>query len=276
MNRLARVLLGGFIVWQLLFIPGANLLGLILATQKNGENSTGVNAVEPAATGKETLQVGLDQVDKVLQIWAEWTGQLQGWSLYAPHVPTHSTFVVVEFGWDEECAGQPGIGKRQKVYSAIEPADPGHYFRPFNSFRLASYEANLCLPIWNWKEDVAAKGAARQQIEETVCRHQKPICAYLQWQRRMFQDRHPELAAPTEAVLLVRMYTLPEFGAELRKWGEAIEQPLARCRWGCDTRDASTMELACYDPVMKQFRVTAPGFRKSLSPGHPRSRMMKK
>jgi hypothetical protein len=265
------VLLGGFIVWQLGFILAANLLPL-LHQARPPENGT------PALGPEARLSAGgrvLGMLEAALGHWSNLTGQLQGWSLYAPFVPTQAAFVAVELRWDPELeAGSerpecgfglaaltiwerwwPGTaGERVELHSAIEPTDPQHYFRPFCTFRLPAYEANLGLVMWAWDEDAVAKEPEvwRQRIADAVRRQWKPILAYLQWRLRSYEREHPDVPPPTQVILLARMYRIPSPNRQPWELAEPLVRPIARWRPRASV-SPDYLPLESYDPAASFF-----------------------
>ncbi len=250
-RRCCAVLLGGFIVWQLGFILTANLLPFVHQARPP-ESVLGPEA-RLSAGGKV-----LRTAEEALGHWSNLTGQLQGWSLYAPFVPTQATFVAVELRWDDAPDWPANSGRVVRLYSAIEPSDPRHYFRPFCTFRLPAYEANLGLVMWAWDEEAAAREPERwrQCLAAAVRRQWKPMKAYLQWRSAAFEAEHPETAPPTQVILLARMYRMPSPDQPAGDWSEPVERPIARWRPGADV-PRGCLPLESYNPATNCFdRIT--------------------
>jgi len=115
-NALARVLLGLFILWQLVYLPLVNAFNLeaTLASSRWYESWL--------ARGTRSL--------------GEATGQEQPWQLFAPNLVEVIPFTVVELFWDEP--GTPGVA----LLSDNEPTDRRHFFR-VGQFRLRRAETVL-------------------------------------------------------------------------------------------------------------------------------------
>ena len=253
------VLLGGFIVWQLGFILAANFLPFLHAVRPQESDPPGTDAPGPGAEAR--LGAGrrvLGLLDETLGHWSNLTGQLQGWSLYAPYVPTQATFVAVELRWDDP-ADWPGTDEeRVSLHSAIEPGDPRHYFRPFCTFRLPAYEANLGLVMWAWDETSAAQepDVWRQRIAAAVRRQCKPIHAYLRWRLASFEGEHPEAAPPTQVILLAHIYRIPSPDQAAGDYSEPVKKPIARWQPGADV-PPGVLPLESYNPATDRFdRIT--------------------
>lgn len=236
-RAVARVLLGLFILWQLLFLPAANFLSLFPAP--------------PSAAG--TTEGG-SVLRATIRRWSDWTGQLEGWALYAPDVPKRAVFIATEFRWDDD-SRWPVERPREVVRSEIEPADPMAFYRPFATFRLPCYEANLGLVMWTWDECDFAEHPEewRTRIAEAVRRSALPAQAYLRWRLQEFRCAHPEHAAPEQVVLLGRIYAIPPPGTRPWAWAGPFEQAVARWRPGVEP-PPGYLPVEAFDPVMRCFQ----------------------
>src|SRR5438094_7623764 len=108
----ARLALGLFVAWQLLFLLSANALDLA------GQGTAG-----PAG--------------RLARTWGRLTGQPQTWQLFAPDVADLAGFPAVELRW--------GPGRSRVLRSENEPADRHALFRA-GRFRLRRYEPTLDVP----------------------------------------------------------------------------------------------------------------------------------
>lgn len=251
---LRAVFLGGFIVWQLGFILAANFLPFLRRVRPQESDATAKDTPGPGpearlSAGRKVLGV----LEETLGHWSNLTGQLQGWSLYAPHVPTQAVFVAVELRWDDP-ADWPGTDEASvRLHSAVEPPDPRHYFRPFCTFRVPAYEANLALVMWGWDADAAAREPERwrQQIAAAVRRQCKPMHAYLRWRLAAFAEDHPEAAPPTQVILLARIYPIPS-PDQPADYPELVEKPIARWQPGADVPPGH-LPLESYNPTANRF-----------------------
>src|SRR5262245_54380330 len=85
----AGILLGLFIVWQIVFLMAHNLLAILEDTREvwPGWAVRGVEALAPGFTkGQGHLADGSARVKDVTRRWAQVTGQAQNWSLFAPAI----------------------------------------------------------------------------------------------------------------------------------------------------------------------------------------------
>ncbi len=227
-----RVLLGVFVVWQLLFVLGGSAVNFL--------EGQGLLSDE----GRPAIRA-LVGFRHVTTAWTGLTLQQENWGLFSAF-PQRSLFPSVEVRDEASSAAPPTLLLR----SRLEPADPAHFFAP-NVFadRLHNYEAWLSQVFVGWE--------TRAAIADTTQRHEafaefgrawhKPLLAYMQW-------RVQELpVAPTagSVILAWRIYEIPpppgpaSVPAALRK--EAF-----RWRPGAEP-SAGMLPLEIYDPQLNQY-----------------------
>ena len=235
----ARVLLGLFVVWQLLFLLASNALDALRAVRWASADSS-----QPAAADGP-LSAGLRR-------WAEWTGQTQQWQLFAPNLADLIPFPAVELRWRR--SGTRDEGERDSpgavavLRSDNEPAERRRFWR-LGRFRLRRYESTLeVAPALRGGEPFDPTGPAwRDTIRERVQQEQRGMRAYLRWRVAEFARRHPDLPPPDEALLLVRLSRIPPPpGPQPWDWQDLGEYPVARWRPGAPG-------LEVYDPVRGRF-----------------------
>jgi hypothetical protein len=234
-RTLTRVALGLFILWQLLFLVGANSLHLLDAT----------DWVE----GEGTLHETLKEATKVSSRWSELTQQPQDWSLFAPGVTDHIPFLELEFRWDD----------RAPIHwlSPNEPEDIQRFLR-CGRFRLRRYEGTLdvTMSIDTDKTEAGMADAWRSIIENRLKGSSGEVAArlaaYVQWRYRAFQRVHPELLAPKQVIVNVRLYAIAAPGSGSPIWSKPDTRPMCRFRselsWPPDSRD-----VEMFNPVTEQF-----------------------
>src|SRR5262245_56720482 len=100
-----RLLLGIFIVGQIVFLAVINLLDLARDARSEMKDKA-ASAVERVVPGwpRESGHVhdATDLAHSAARRWSQATGQLQGWSLFAPNIGRHCVFPLPELRWDEE------------------------------------------------------------------------------------------------------------------------------------------------------------------------------
>jgi hypothetical protein len=268
----AQVLLGLFIVGQLLFLLAANLLGMAenvrpyLEEQQPDEPSDSLEEcvlqagrtvaahVAPGWTHREGhLYDALTVLSGLTSRWSQATGQPQDWSLFAPSVYRVTTFVAVQFRWDTD--GESDVPPPQLLLSDNEPDDLASFFR-VGKFRLRRYESNLDL-VLSCRDDKIVEGqvdAWRERIAGKVRYNWAAMRAYMQWRLRVFQQRNPEAPLPTQVILVVRVYRIPspEEPAPPTFWARPEERPLARWRPAGEVEDGY-LPIEMFNPVVERF-----------------------
>src|SRR5262249_27578516 len=181
----AQIVLGLFIVGQLIFLASSNILGLF----PHGEPSDGELSDSRNCSGSEKfgglIQSAIDVAGNVADRWGFLTGQVQAWWLFAPDFPKQATFPAVELIWvdqnraaDAARTGEPSAHSPVLLLSMLEPGNPHRYFKaPGSSDRLFHYEARLGLIMLFWDEDLVNRFPAewREAVLNRVRRQWKSI-----------------------------------------------------------------------------------------------------
>ena len=106
-----QVLLGMFILAQLVFLLVSNLLGFAkwFPTLKREKPNELINRIAPRfADSQGHGWQWTEQLDTNIRCWTDLTGQEQAWSLFAPTVSKETGFPAVLLSWDEEQSGLAG------------------------------------------------------------------------------------------------------------------------------------------------------------------------
>src|SRR5438876_11086356 len=80
----AQIALGLLIVWQLIFLPASNLLGLIPHGATDDGELTDSRYNPGPDTGSSLVQKAIDLAGNTVDRWGFATGQVQAWWLFAP------------------------------------------------------------------------------------------------------------------------------------------------------------------------------------------------
>ena len=245
--RLAQVLLGLFISWQLLFLPTTNYLAFFPHGQPEEGELSDSRAAPDQTDSESAVQTGINIAASLTDAWACLTGQVQARWLFAPDVPRAATFPIVELRWDD--------GSPVRLRTILEPTNPQQYFRPLSSFdRLFHYEVRRASssPIGMSIPLRRPRDTGGTAFKNRVRRQWRSIRAYLRWYVQSFEREHPERPPPGEAILFLRIYRIPEPGQDSAVTSEPFEQPLARWRPDEPARpDALPVEV--FDPVARTF-----------------------
>jgi hypothetical protein len=137
----AQVILGLFVVGQLLFLLAANFLGMAekarpyLKDRPPAEPSdafeerllqagrTAAARVAPGWTHEEGhLYDAMEVITGLTNRWSQVTGQPQDWSLFAPTVYRVTTFVAVQFRWDTDPVPERDVVALIAPLAARDPA----------------------------------------------------------------------------------------------------------------------------------------------------------
>jgi hypothetical protein len=247
----AQLLLGLFITWQLVFLFLANFLPFVPHGHEEFDELIDDVNLHGRATTIEPVQQAIEDVAWVSDRWMEATGQLQGWSLFAPSFPPQAGFVAVRFGWSD--------GSQEVVKSRFE-RNPMRYCRPPGTHgRLFNYESRFIILPAYWPE--ARLGASwwpwemewREAITHRVQMQWKSMRAYLRWRRDQYLKGHPESPPPTEAVLMIDLYLTP--GPREQPWAPKGPFVRALARWRPDVQPpAGRLPIeVCVDPGKETF-----------------------
>jgi hypothetical protein len=240
---------GVFALWQLVFLPAANLIDFV--PRRPGSPDTGPSLdlyqERGAFTTVEPLQRTAEIAGDVLDAWSEVSGQDQGWSLFAPGCPPHSLFQAVELRFAD--------GAPVEFRSRFEPTDlqnpaprlPLVHDRAFNFEALLTTPGGYCSP-----ESLAAHPEMwSRELPATVRDNHRPILAWLRWHTAEYRRTNPG-REPTEVVLKYRYFPTPLPG-EARGWTKAVvERPYARWKPGA-TPEPGFLPVEGYDPVAGRY-----------------------
>jgi len=248
-TRALRLLLGLFITWQLIFLFLSNFLPFVPhGREEHDELIDDVN-LHGRVTSVEPIQDGIETLARITDRWMEATGQLQGWSLFAPTFPPQAGFVAVKFDWTS--------GPKKVVQSPFEP-NPLHYFRPPGTYgRRFNYESRFVILPAYWPEDRLKpcwwpwEMDWREAITRRVQMQWKSMRAYLRWQRDRYAKEHPP--PPTEVILTVNLYLTPRPHQEPWKPEGPFMRPLARWRPEVEPPAGCLPVEACTDPAKGVF-----------------------
>jgi hypothetical protein len=277
--RTGPIVLGLFILGQLIFLVASNLLGFLATLRDELKEAAPedelAREVEHLAPGWLQEEGHLYETQKLirsaLRPWERATGQEQNWALFSPPIAREIVFPAVEFRWDDDQAPYPALAAlaaanpweviavslaargRGDVPAPIvflsdnEPADPTRYFR-FGQFRVRRFEGQLDVTLYpdetpeQWHE----------RIEKRVSREGNPMRYYLGWRLREFKRRNPGRPNPTQIILLMRRYHVRAPDEAPPYWDGPFVSPVARLRPRPGTA-VSAAPLESYDPETGQF-----------------------
>src|SRR5262249_18725740 len=121
-----RLLLGIFIVGQIVFLAVINLLDLARDARSEMKDKT-ASALERVVPGGPRegapLHDATDGARGAARRWSQATGQLQGWSLFAPNIGRHCVFPLLELRWDEDPRSAPAAARPLAPLAASSPLE---------------------------------------------------------------------------------------------------------------------------------------------------------
>lgn len=219
---LCQGLLGGFILWQVVYMFTASWVNYI------GETA------DPVRRGIRTFLAAYEGV----------TLQRESWGMFW-EFPPRSTFPAVRLVRHEKPTAPARV---EDQLSLQEPADPYHYFAP-NVFadRWHNAEGWLSLVYLPWDEKtVQAENPNWQGYREQRLRDWWPLVkAHMV---RAVGKADP----PDEVILYYREYGTPAPGVEPWAWTGPYDRPLARWLPGA-TPAAGVVPLQLYNPHTHEY-----------------------
>ena len=242
-RRGLAVLVGLFAVWQLVYLPAANLVVFVPRRPAGPPLHPAIGdgyQAKGTFAAFEPLQRAVDRGGDALERWAEVSGQEQGWSLFAPGLPPYSVFVAVEYHWAD--------GTSDTALSQYEPRD--HLNPPVRAplihDRRFNFEMQFMYPVWYATPDlVAERPELWADLPDTVRAWRAEIRAWLGWRLAEYRAANPHRDRPRAVVMKHRYIRMPKPG-EPRDTREVTERPFAR--WHPDTG-----ELEAFDVMTMRF-----------------------
>ncbi len=278
--KTAQVFLGIFILWQIVFLFVSNFVNLGDDLRKEDEYRKKLPR-DMEGVIKRTFPDWFDKkgyfhdfcavLFGLTKRWEAFSGQPQGWSLFAPGITRQITFVAVELRWDDpedrhEGAGHMAPYPPELLLSENEPPDKARFFR-VGKFRLRKYESYLDTVLRQYEAEVdeeTGKVTPKETLREAVERWPKRIrdkvddeedniVAYLHLRCKQYLESHPGRPHPRQVILLVRRFEIPKPGEFSEDWyndphGDPHrELPLARCLIDAE---GGWSDLEWYKPVL--------------------------
>lgn len=239
------ILLGLFVLFQVIYLPLANLLLLVprdrpapKAELDEWPQSEGLTNAPRWV--RESINVAGTAADR----WSEFSGQEQMWSLFA-EFGKQSIFPVVQCKYQENQA----ITLRPKNF----PHNFDRYFHwPNFLSRLNGYDFLMGVVYWHLTDASLHNRPDdwRQAVLERVRRQQRSLEAYFRFTLSLYRAKHPELPMPIEMILNIHMFPSPQPGSTERP--KAMVQPLAR--WFPDKEPApGFLPVEVFDPVLERW-----------------------
>jgi len=249
-RRAAAVGVGLFVLWQLAYLPAANLIDFVPRRMGDHDLNPAIDPFQEAGafTDFEPLQRAAERVGDAIDCWSELSGQDQGWKLFSPGTPSHSLFPAVEFRFAD--------GTTEQVRSRFEPADLTHppMRPPVVNDRYYNYESQFTTPGWySCRESLDLYPEMwSKELPKTVRDNHRHIIAWLKWQTALYRAAHPERGSPVEVVLMYRFIPTPKPHGPPGWTGPITERPYARWLPG-GPAEAGMLPVEGFDPIANEY-----------------------
>ncbi|MBY0460261.1 MAG: hypothetical protein K2V38_23340, partial [Gemmataceae bacterium] len=224
-GRLLGALVGLFAAWQLVYLPVANLIVFVPMRPTSAPVEPIVNPYQAKGTftNSEPLQRTAEGAGRVVELWSEFSGQEQGWSLFAPGTPPYSVFTAVEFAWAD--------GTTETLLSQYEPRDylnpPAR--APLVHNRHYNFEVQFVYPVWYaGPEAVAEHPEHWADLPDVVRSLQSELRAWLGWRLKEYLAQNPERSRPRSVTLKHRYISTPKPTEPTDAPRTVVERPFAR------------------------------------------------
>jgi hypothetical protein len=244
---LRSILLGLFVLFQLIYLPLSNLMQLVPREMSAPQGDDIRVQREGTATQVRPVQEAINGLGMFFDHYGEATGQAQVWPLFVDFsIQTIYPIVEFEFGEDND-----------RYVMRSEPLlmrlNPERYLRwPGPTSRLMSYEFLLAVVYWRYSEEsLEQRGPEwRDAVRDHVRRQQKTLDAYFRYNLATLKRMHPELPEPRVGILKVVIHPSPKPGERGRP--PTFYMPLARWSFMRE-EDDKRPSIEAFDPVEKKF-----------------------
>jgi len=269
LRTLARALLTLFVLGQFLFLMSSNFLGVEEPLREcfkkwywKDDWHKDVPVPEYVEGKGEIHKTYYDKTRTYTKRWAQLTGQPQSWGLFAPYVGDELPFPAVELRWDDQdwpdWAARPTLSPQPPapvvILSDNEPLDR-HRYAKFGRLRLRKYEEQIT-PFAEIKDYVFVPEttAWQEKIQKKVRKESDCMYNYLRWRLQVYQRANPDLPPPTQVILLVRTFKIPQPpGPDPWDWYDQGEHRVARWLPSAPLDPKQYRYVERYDPLTGYF-----------------------
>jgi hypothetical protein len=247
-ERAPSVLLGAFILFELIYLPAANAIKLVPLRLPEARGELDDDIQLRGKAYPEPVQRALDSLGAAMCRWGELTGQAQGWSLFAPLFGHQASLPTVGLVWMT-----PPRRWYEELLSRFEPKDADYYFRlPGTECRLFNYEYRLALLYWTWSWESFAerRGEWRQAALDRVRRQQRSMLAYMRWRMDRYLLDNPGRPTPDAVELYAHLIPTPPPGSVSSRLGMPSGfRTMFLARWFPNTAlPPGCLPVQAYDP----------------------------
>lgn len=218
-QKVCSWLLGAFVCVELIYLPTANALKLIPLRKPVPRSELFDDQQFRADARRSDWLTPLDALGAACDRWGELTGQVQGWSLFAPYYGRMASLPVVVLVWRDP-------PRELRLPSQFTPADPERPTGrpPEPRCRLYLYEYRMAVAGWSWDPrpldeqavTLAENGAAQAK------RLHRSIQSYLRWTAHRFRAAHRNERPPDVVELRATLFPAPDPQTGIRPPGRDL------------------------------------------------------
>jgi hypothetical protein len=197
------IVLGVFILFQLVYLPAANFIKLIALRLPESTGELDDDIQLRGQQFPERVQALADTLGTAFVRYGELTGQAQGWSLFAPIFGHQASLPATDFDG-------------HIIESTFVPSNRNQYLRhfrlPSSNCRLFNYEYRLALLYWTaLSEDQMREepDAWKKARISRVRRQQRSLQAFMHWRLREYLAVNPKPAPPKNVRLVAQITPNP-------------------------------------------------------------------
>jgi hypothetical protein len=238
-------LLGGFVCWQLFYLPAANGLKFVPIRVPFDPGDVPFNLQRVGRfTADNRIQHVADCTYTGLSMYGEFSGQIQSWKLFTPELPSQTVVLVTIVEWKD--------GRKEEITSPLAPPTPTPDFRlPRLDVRPFHFEASIGLGPWSVpsQDDAPSPEVVRDLIIDwaRMRTYSVRIAMLRHWET--IRTANAGVPSPVSMTLVTRFIPTPHIGEERTSDGQFIDRPFVRWSnpFGPDDR------IEVYDPNKHLF-----------------------
>lgn len=231
-----QYLLGAFVTVQVVYLLLSNFMLLVpreprplVAEQMEVLQKTG------RASRFEAVNSVVEMTGTACDRFAEVSGQIQGWSLFAPRFGPAGTFITLR--------AKTADGQLLEIKSHFEPEDVNKYFKfDLVHYRLFYREMSYALVYSLWEKESFASlpNEWRDEIAEYVRTFRQTLPAFVRWKLR-----HAGIANAQTVEVLVKTFPGTPFGSSEPRPAPVLV-PLGT--WSAESPD----RVVAFDPTQSR------------------------
>ncbi|MEM1067786.1 MAG: hypothetical protein AAGI63_02740 [Planctomycetota bacterium] len=250
-KRAASVLLGCFILWQLVYLTVANVVETapVLLRRWPEKHQQFTSFIDQSRNATEASKAsGLAGLIRLTDRWGQRTAQPQRWSLFAPNVAKQTGFLALELKWHD-------VESSAWLYSDDEPVDSTSYWRASgNRFHNVEQNLRITFAVSQGESNDDARQRWSHQIQRKLETDCDVMMAWIRIRLIDFYADYPDVATPDEVILHCRGFQIPAPGQRVESPSAAVPYSLAIARWRPKLDvPVGVLPMEAFDPVEHRF-----------------------